>query len=153
MIAFYEKLTGDTLTPEQRGQVVSLKGYWQLWEDNGEPRLSQFEPCSIEMKKCSTWHELPENSEGMPTSHVYPPKQDYSPNEPKKEILSPEQKLIKWLQDNVGWHPPYEIKKHVRPYKDEWSKESFVQLLDRLADEGVILRLEGKYASTGTLPS
>lgn len=62
MVSYYTKMTGTTLLPEQIDQINSLEGYWQLWEDNGQPRLSQIEPVNIPMKSCLTWKAFLEES-------------------------------------------------------------------------------------------
>lgn len=49
----YSKLTEYRLSPEQRQEVVGLQGYWQLWEAQGEPTLSQVPLSSLALQTVS----------------------------------------------------------------------------------------------------
>ncbi|HEY9737993.1 MAG TPA: hypothetical protein V6D06_16995 [Trichocoleus sp.] len=50
MIAAFTKLTGHKFTSDQEQGILSLDGYWQLWEDKG-PTLSQVPLSPLETKE------------------------------------------------------------------------------------------------------
>ena len=49
MIKAFCKLTDLRLTTEQEAEILSLEGYWQLWENNG-PCLSQVPLSELPLK-------------------------------------------------------------------------------------------------------
>ena len=75
MIAAFCKLSGIRLSSEQEAEILSLQGYWQLWENNG-PTLSQVPLSELPTKdvvKCP----VDECDRGFEHQATKPPKQSF----------------------------------------------------------------------------
>ncbi|MGD1930966.1 MAG: hypothetical protein ACFB12_18860 [Leptolyngbyaceae cyanobacterium] len=87
MIAAFCKLSGIRLSSEQEAEILSLQGYWQLWENNG-PCLSQVPLSELPLKdvvKCP--HDEEPETVPIPKVYVEVPTQKQPRNDLRQRIL------------------------------------------------------------------
>jgi hypothetical protein len=119
MIKAFCKLTDLKLTAEQEAEILSLEGYWQLWENNG-PCLSQVPLSQLVLKDV-----LP-----CPTND----RQNDAAQNPDEAIALVREVLSKAESPLRA----SEIRKTKRLFKDHMSLPDVEQLLAQMVTRGIV---------------
>ena len=137
MVKAFCKLTDLRLTAQQEAEILSLDGYWQLWENNG-PTLSQVPLSELPLKDVV---RCPVADDGQG---------DSPPAQPTKSV---EQMVLELLRKRGNAIAAWEIRNNIAALK-KGSTDAAKLTLDRMVSEG-LLQIESdgvsrKYRPTGT---
>ncbi|HEY9876861.1 MAG TPA: hypothetical protein V6D29_00335 [Leptolyngbyaceae cyanobacterium] len=157
MAGWYTKHV-DTLTGQQVAELKKLnQGFYQLAAVRGEPLLCSFPQFEGDLKPCVVPGRLSypqptaRNNEAsygtLPQSHQQ--RLENALQQPSGESV--EDKVVAYLEKQLGFVPTYQIRNNVRLLK-EMSLEEGKALLNRMVQEGMIgMILEGSTEKYGQL--
>ena len=142
MIKAFTKLTGIRVSTEQEQEILSLRGYWQLWENEGLC-LSQVPLSKLPVKEVRVC-PVPEEE----AVHELEEEQKSSAKVAEKSL---QEKVIDYLSKQANLCPMHQIKSAVAELK-AMDKLAVKAVLEQMAAAGqIIVQAEGGRSLFGAI--